>query len=130
MDSPQSAFGNCEKLIARVREEEDALVEITCVLRNRLLRSGLEDIHVPAQPQRCSLVKDPYDGSITLVGEWRRQRDKVIGTVLIHQNGQVYAELDVLRPLPNDDTWFVDAVVAFGTPGNLRTELRLTAAMT
>lgn len=123
-------FGDCEALIKRCRAEEDALVEVTCVLRNRLLRSGLDDIQVPAQPTRCSLVKDPYDGSTTLVGEWRRQRDKVIGTVLIHENGQVYAELDVLRPLPSDNSWFVDAVVAFGTPGNLRTELRLTTAMT
>lgn len=121
--------GDCESLIARCREEEDALVEINCVLRNRLLRSGLSDISMPAQPQRCSLVKDPCDGSITLVGEWRRQRDKVIGMVLIRENGQVYAELDVLLPLPSDPNWFVDAVVAFGMPGNLKTELRLTAAI-
>jgi len=124
------AFGNCADLVRRCRAEEDALVEVACVLRNRLLRSGLEDIPIPSQPQRCSLVKDPYDGSITLVGEWRRQRDKVIGSVMIHENGQVYAELDVLRPLPHDATWFVDAVIAFGFPGNLQTELRLTAALT
>lgn len=123
------AFGDCESLIARCRIEEDGLVEVNCVLRNRLLRSGLGHFSMPAQPQRYSLVKDPCDGSITLVCEWRRQ-DKVIGTVLIRENGQVYAELDVLRPLPSDDSWFVDAVVAFGMPGDLKTELRLTTALT
>jgi len=124
-----SAFGNCADLIARCRAEEDALVEVVCVLRNRLLRSGLEDIQVPGLPQRLSLVKDPYDGTVTLVGEWRRHRDKVVGSVVIHENGQLYAELDVLRPLPSDPNWFVDAVVAFGMPGDLATELRLTAAI-
>ena len=124
------AFGTGQSLIERCRLEEDALVEVTCVLRNRLLRSGLPDIPVPAQPQRCKLVKDPYDGTTTLVGEWRKQRDKLIGSVVIHENGQVFAELDVLVPLPSDASWFVDAVVAFGTPGDLRTELRLTPAIT
>lgn len=117
-------------LLERCRHEADTLVEVACVLRNRLLRSGLPDVVLPAQPQRCRLVKDPYDGGSTLIAEWRKSQNKVIGSVVIHENGQLFAELDVLLPHPNDPSWFVDAVVAFGTPGELRTELRLTPAIT
>jgi hypothetical protein len=123
------SFTGAQSLIARCRVEQDALVEIICVLRNRLRRSGLPDIQLPAQPQRCSLVRDPCDGSTSLVGEWRKH-DKTIGSLVIHENGQVFAELDVLLPLQSDERWFVDAVVAFGTTGNLQTELRLTPALT
>jgi hypothetical protein len=124
-----SYTGSAQSLLARLRMEQDALVEISCVLRNRLLRSGLPDIRVPEQPQRVSLVRDPCDGGTTLVGEWRRG-NKVIGSVVIHENGQVFAELDVLLPLASDERWFVDAVVTFGFAGQLQTELRLTPALT
>lgn len=118
-----------QRLLDRCRHEEDTLVEVACVLRNRLLRSGLPDVTLPAQPQRCRLVRDPYDGSSTLIAEWRKSQGKPLGSVVIHENGQLFAELDVLQPLPHDPSWFVDAVIAFGTPGELRTELRLTPAL-
>ena len=117
-------------LLDRCRREADTFVEVACVLRNRLLRSGLHDVVLPTQPQRCRLVRDPYDGKTTLVGEWLKSRGKVIGSIAIHDNGQLFAELDVLQLLPRDATWFVDAVVAFGSTGSLRSELRLTPAIT
>lgn len=123
------SFGSVQNLIARCRQEQDALVEIACVLRNRLLRAGLPDVRIPAMPQRCNLVRDPFDGSTSLVGEWKTQ-GKVLGNVVIHENGQAFAELYVLLPLPSDERWFVDAVVTFGMPGDLRSELRLTPTLT
>jgi hypothetical protein len=118
-----------DALIARCRAEEDTLAELRAVLRNQLLRSGLPDIAVPEQLQACWLVRDPYDGSTSLVGEWRKGRDKLIGSVVIHANGQLIAELDVLRPLPGKKDCLVDAVVAFGRPGELHAELRLMPAI-
>lgn len=112
-------------LMARCRAEEDTLSEVRCVLRNQLLRCGLADIDVPAQLQSCRLIMDD-DGTKSLVGEWRRQRGKIIGSVVIHENGELFAELGVLQPAPNDPRMRVDAVVAFGEPGALHTELRLT----
>jgi len=114
-------------LIARCRAEEDTLSEVRCVLRNQLLRAGLADIDVPAQLQSCRLITDK-DGSTSLVGEWRKQRGKVIGSVVIHENGELFAELGVLQPAPNDPRMRVDSVVAFGAPGSLQAELRLTPA--
>jgi hypothetical protein len=110
-------------LIARCRAEEDTLAEVRCVLRNQLLRSGLDDIDMPRQLQSARLVKDP-NGTTSLVGEWRRQRG-VIGTVVIHENGELFAELGVRRPAPNDPQLRVDSVVAFGNAGSLQAELRM-----
>ena len=114
-------------LIARCRAEEDTLTEVRCVLRNQLLRSGLADIDVPAQLQSCRLITD-QDGSTSLVGEWRRQRGRVIGSVVIHQNGELFAELGVLQPAPNNPRMRVESVVAFGEAGALQAELRMTPA--
>jgi hypothetical protein len=111
-------------LIQRCRAEEDTLTEVRCVLRTQLLRSGLDDIDVPRQLQSARLVKDPKNGTTSLVGEWRRQRG-VIGTVVIHENGELFAELGVRRPAPNDPQLRVDSVVAFGNAGSLRTEVRM-----
>ncbi|MET0389787.1 MAG: hypothetical protein ABW321_27690 [Polyangiales bacterium] len=113
-------------LIARCRAEEDTLAEVRCVLRNQLLRSGLADIEVPQQLQSCRLITDPNDGSTTLVGEWRKQRGKVIGSVVIHENGELFAELGVLQPAPDNPRMRVDRVVAFGAAGALQAELRMT----
>ena len=114
-------------LIARCRAEEDTLTEVRCVLRNQLLRSGLADIDVPGQLQSCRLITDK-DGSTSLVGEWRRQRGRVIGAVVIHENGELFAELGVLQPAPNNPRMRVESVVAFGEAGALHTELRMTPA--
>lgn len=111
-------------LIARCRAEEDTLTEVRCVLRNQLLRSGLDDIDVPRQLQSARLVKDPKDGTTSLVGEWRRHRG-VIGQVVIHENGSLFAELGVQQPSPSDPQVRVDSVVAFGEAGALQAELRM-----
>jgi hypothetical protein len=121
---------NDPNLIARCRAEEDTLAEIRCVLRNELLRRGMEDISVPGQLQSARLVTDPDDGTVTLIGEWRKHRGKVIGSVVIHANGELFAELGVRKPAPHDPKLRVEAVVAFGQPGALQTELRLTPTST
>ena len=119
---------NHASLIERCRVEEDTLAEVRCVLRNELLRSGLDDIQVPGQLQSCRLVKDPSDGTTSLVGEWRKHHGKVIGSVVIHASGQLFAELGVLQPSPTDPKVRVESIVAFGQPGSLHTELRVTPA--
>jgi len=116
-------------LLDRCMREADTIVDVACALRNQLLRSGLPDVVIPSHPQSCKLARDPYDGTTTLVGEWQNPKGKVIGSVVIHESGQLFAELDVLRLLPEDTRWLVDAVVAFGTAGDLRSELRLTPAI-
>lgn len=118
---------NDPHLIARCRAEEDTLAEIRCVLRNELHRRGLADISVPGQLQTCRLVTEPDDGTVTLVGEWRKHRGQVIGSVKIHANGELFAELGVLQPAPHDPKLRVQSVVAFGQPGALHTELRLAS---
>jgi hypothetical protein len=102
------------------------LADVRCALRNHLLRAGLQDIDVPRQLQSARLVKDPKDGTLTLVGEWRKHRD-VIGQVVIHEDGRLFAELGVHQPAPGNPQERIDAVVAFGEPGELRTELRMRA---
>lgn len=116
-----------DDLLVRCRAEEDTLAEVRCALRTELLRAGLADIKVPGQLQSCRLVTDA-DGTTTLVGEWRKQHGKVIGKVEIHENGECFAELGVRQPAPHDPQLRVERVVAFGAPGALHVELRLTPA--
>ena len=118
-----------DPLIARCKAEADTLAELRCALRNKLARSGLEDVQIPEQLQSCTLAKDPFDGSTSLIGEWRSGRGKALGSIVIHESGQLLAELYIAEPLPNDATWLVDSVEAFGTSGQVRAALRLVPAL-
>jgi len=116
-----------DSLVMRCMAEEDTLAELRCALRNALLRAGLADIEVPAQLQNCRLIAEP-GGGMSLAGEWRKQRGKVVGSVVIAEHGELFAELLVRRPAPEQPDMRVDRIVAVGTAGALRTELRLVPA--
>jgi hypothetical protein len=117
-----------DELMARCRAEEDTLAEVRYVLRTELLRAGLTDIKLHAQLQNCRLVPDPNDGTATLVGEWRKQHGKVIGSIQIRQNGEILAELGVRQLAPHNPGLRVDRVIVSGMPGSLQTELRFVPA--
>ena len=117
-------------LIARCRAEEDAIAEVRGVLRTALLRAGFEDIRVPEQLQSTRLLQDPDDRTESLVGEWRDKRGAQIGSLVIYESGELFGELDVQRPHPHDRSQVLQTVVTFGTPGQLRTELRFVPLRT
>lgn len=110
--------------------EESTFVEVANLLREHLLHSGLPDLIRTVQLQPCRVSRDACASSGKLVAQWRKHNGKIIGSVVLHENGQLFAELDVLMLLPRDPSWLVDAVVAFGRLGELRGELRVTPALT
>lgn len=114
--------------------EQDALNSLTLIqsaMVAELERTGLGYLseRIPDQLTRYQMQTDPYDGSRTFSGEWRSAFGQRVGSVLIHQGGQVFAEFDILVPHPTDSRWFVEAVTTWGTMQQLKSELRLLPAL-
>lgn len=84
---------------------------------------------IPTDLSSSTTQADPYDGSLTFSGEWRTESGQRLGSVVIHQGGQVFAEFDLLVPHPRDSRWFVESVTSWGTINDLKAELRLLPAL-
>lgn len=95
-----------------------------------LVRAGLDPLALAGTPPtRSELREDPYDHSRALYAEWRSAGGALLGSLLVHADGQAFAEFDVLRPHPRKPLWMVEAVTAWGRLGALKSELRLLPAL-
>ncbi|GAB6041097.1 hypothetical protein [Endothiovibrio diazotrophicus] len=91
---------------------------------------GVDKFYSPAwEAGTASLRRDPADGSMVLVVEWRDARGYKSGELVVNADGSLYAECDVLLPHPTDSRWFVEAVTAWGRPGAIHSEPRLLQAV-
>ena len=99
------------------------------ILREAALIEAAEALPTPGAAQ-YQLQSDPYDQSLSLYGEWRNAQGQKTGSVLLYRGGQVFAEWDVLCPLPADRSKFVEAVSVWGKETRLGGELRLLDAIT
>ncbi len=100
-------------------------------LRTELTRKGLADA-LEAEPRplvAVQLRRDPYDGTDAVYGEWRDPNGRLLGNLILHADGKIFAELDIMRPHPTDTRWFVEGVTAWGVPDALRAELKLLPAL-
>lgn len=95
-----------------------------------LVRAGLDPL-APAgtPPTRSELREDPYDRSQALYAEWRDAGGALLGSLLVHADGQAFAEFDVLLAHPRRPQWVIEAVTAWGRVGALKSELRLLPAL-
>ncbi len=75
------------------------------------------------------LRKDMYDGTQSLFAEWRTATGALLGYLLIHENGQLYAEFDVVAPHPSDKRWFIEAITVWGQGDQIKSEPRLLPAV-
>lgn len=75
------------------------------------------------------LERDPSDGNMGLVARWYHAKGQRLGEVTIREDGQCYAECDILRPHPGDRRWFVECVAVWGSSGNLKGDPRLLPAL-
>jgi hypothetical protein len=116
-----------EAMDTRLEAERPTLEAVWNTLRQTLALQGFGDAMsaIPRKLSRYELRRDAYDGSESLYGEWRTDEGKLLGTILVHATGQVFAEFDVLRPHPSDRRWFVEAVTAWGSRGAIKSELKL-----
>lgn len=119
-----------DALATRVQVEAPVLAEIWQALHNRLQRAGFaESAGQGHELGLRELRRDPFDGSEALYSEWRGLDGRRLGTALIRADGNVYAELDVIKPHPTDGRWFVEGVTAWGKQGAIKTELKLLPAL-
>lgn len=71
------------------------------------------------------LQRDPASGEDSLKGSWRGPHNELLGSVVCHPDGSFYGEYDVIRTHPRRDGWFIEAVVAWGRDGAIKSELRM-----
>lgn len=72
-----------------------------------------------------SFIKDPFDGRMSLRGDWRDQRGYSKGSIIFYPDGNFYAEYDVIKPHPLKKQFFIEAMTAWGKGDEIKTEARL-----
>lgn len=114
------------ELQQRVQEVQPLLAELWQLQAQTLAKDGLPEVAVSGtEPNRMELREDSYDHTQSLFLEWRAPTGHYLGHVVVHGNGQSYAEFDVLMTHPGKPGWVVESVVAWGQLGALKSELRL-----
>lgn len=75
------------------------------------------------------LRKDSFDGQQSLFAEWRTPTGALLGYLLIHGGGEVYAEFDVLKPHPGKPKWVIEALSVWGNAGQIKSDPKLLPAI-
>lgn len=75
------------------------------------------------------LRKDSFDGQQSLFAEWRTPSGALLGYLLIHGGGEVYAEFDVLKPHPTKPQWVIEALSVWGAAGEIKSDPKLLPAI-
>lgn len=120
-----------EALLAQsLQTNQPLLEELWAELRSILIQEQLPTLScLESPPHHSELRWDGYDQSHALFMEWRSASGGYLGNLVVHGNGQSYAEFDVLVPHPRQSQWFVEAVTVWGVQGALKSELRLLPAL-
>lgn len=115
----------------RLQEVEPLFAEVWQALAGLLCAAGLEQpLAVAGTPHSHAEVRvDSFDQNQSLYAEWRTSAGGYQGSILVHGNGQAFAEFDVLLPHPCKPAWVIEAATAWGYRGALKSELRLLPAL-
>lgn len=125
-----ATVSNVDALAERAQAEAAVLDEIWLALQSQLQPVGFDNpAGQSAEFGLQELRRDPFDGSDALYSEWRGLDGRRVGNALIRADGNIYAELDVVKPHPSDERWFVEGVSAWGKRGAIKTELKLLPAL-
>lgn len=76
-----------------------------------------------------SLVKDDFSGEFSLQGVWNNTMGYKQGMLLLHPDGNYFAEYDVVKPHPSKSKWFVEAITVWGKEFAIKSEPRLIPAV-
>jgi len=120
-----------DALLQRMELERPTIAQLREKLQEQMTRYGFDDLVASlAEPLvNPELRKDSFDGSVSLFAEWRTPSGALLGYLLIHGGGQTYAEFDVVRPHPARAQWVIEAMTAWGSPGEIKAEPRLLPAL-
>lgn len=115
----------------RLQEAEPLFAEIWQALAGLLSAAGVEQpLAVAGTPHSHGELRvDSFDQNQSLYAEWRTPGGAYQGSILVHGNGQAFAEFDVLLAHPRKPAWVIEAVTAWGCRGALKGELRLLPAL-
>lgn len=119
-------------LLARLEQNRSVLQKIKDEMCLTLGNSGLEsELHLIPGPELADFIleTDPLDKSHSLMGVWRDDYGYKRGEVQIREDGGIYAEVDIVLNHPTDKRWFIEAVTAWGSKEQIKTELRLLPAI-
>jgi len=108
----------------------DLADEILTQLQKEVNKLGFAPTALNLQkPQEAiyRLEKDPSNGQYFLIGDWRDDKGIKTGSLQFNSEGQFFVEQDIIQPHPTDNRWFVEAVSAWGTETNIKSEARLIA---
>lgn len=115
----------------KVEERSGVLQPLFLVVWKALVeeakRQGLGEYIPEALPafKAAELKKDTYEGTETFVGRWSNEDGNRFGEVVVHANGKVFAEYDLLAAHPKKPKWYAEAVTAWGEEDAIKSELRL-----
>ncbi|MRR51372.1 MAG: hypothetical protein EG825_10725 [Rhodocyclaceae bacterium] len=94
-------------------------VAVCLALRNEASRCGIDLGDTPAWPAAEFREEvDAYSGEVGLLGIWRDGAR--YGEVRFLADGRVFAEYQVMAPLPGKPGLFVESVSVWGHPGALK----------
>lgn len=79
----------------------------------------------PPDFQQSERRTDPFDGSSAFYGFWSFSAWGGSGSLIIHADGKIFLEVDVLQPHPKRPGFFVEGVNVWGAAGSLKAELKL-----
>lgn len=103
----------------RVAPDSQLGAEICQAIRRQVEKLGLEIGDEPVWAEACFAEQaDPASGECSLVGTWRGKAR--YGAVTLFPDGRVFAEYQVLLPLPERPGLYVEAVQVWGRPGALK----------
>jgi hypothetical protein len=90
---------------------------------NYLAADRLPDIRL--EGARFTALIDPANGLPGYEGVWRNHLNERVGRIIFNSDGSFYAEYDLCVRHPTRPHWFVEAVTAWGSKGQVKGEARL-----
>lgn len=91
-------------------------------LRGEAAKWGVELAAAAWDQARFELQTDPFSGEQALLARWTANG---AGMVTVRGDGTVYAEWDLLVPHPRDARYWIESVLTWGRPPDLKSEPRL-----
>lgn len=117
-----------DRAVQRLAEVRGLVDQVRAVLEGGVRRLGFDaaQVSIPEAGQaRLQMLRDSYDGADSLECSWCDERGYRRGSMLFHADGSFWAEYDVALPHPSDRRWFVEAMTAWGSADNIKSEPRM-----
>lgn len=115
---------NASQRAAQLQEQADKIISAWRQELDKLDLTGT--VQLPEWEQASfELQRDPASAEDSLKGSWRGHHNVLLGSVVFHADGAFFGEYDVVCPHPHRDGWFIEAVVAWGRDGVIKSELRM-----